>query len=699
MTEQAPPEYLPFNGIQFNPAYYEQDIDNNITEYEANNTYLKKPINQNTGLINSVLTLTNTTTKEMQWTTPAAVITNYVNYDNVNKNLISNVSGTPSTITDLVISASIGSSTAQKFKLPTSTPSFIGSSLQVSSLSPLQTEWSIPQAIDPYVSYDATAQKLENNTAFGTSYITDLIVSSSLTSGTLSSTNTTITGTLGVSGLSSLNGGVSTTTLTSSTLNGLTSQGLIVKNGTTTNASLNNLGVLDCKSITNSGTLTSTNTTITGTIGVSGLSTLTGGINTQNSDVNCGTGSITCHTITASSNLVSTGGIIVYNGTNNTATVQQDGQITCKNFLIRQPGTNNYPLSISGTGDVLGNGADFSRLQTIELNIFNTLSAGVFGTLQASINNAGLLTCKGVNAGSSIIQTLSGVNCQYTDISGIMYSRGIEIRNALNTASLTVNTNGNLNTPGNINCALIDVGNTVYCRYLGVRDVGNTLDIIKLNQNGTIDCNIVKSTFVQCPFYESNPTDSGSIDIGIFNTTGNINIAQNNTTGNINIGNGGLIGVSQKIVFKRPLTIQYLIPSDYTYIGGTQAVTNFSLAVPNNTIKTIGTLTNVPGGNYMIFYSVEYTFLLSTKTFTLQQYGITSTLDSFSTIYGKCYDLETTSQIRTANVGGNSRFTKTFSNLITVIGTTSNIRLTVGLSYNTTENVTVNGSIKLMRIG
>ena len=699
MTEQAPPEYLPFNGIQFNPAYYEQDIDNNITEYEANNTYLKKPINQNTGLINSVLTLTNTTTKEMQWTTPAAVITNYVNYDNVNKNLISNVSGTPSTITDLVISASIGSSTAQKFKLPTSTPSFIGSSLQVSSLSPLQTEWSIPQAIDPYVTYDATAQKLENNTAFGTSYITDLIVSSSLTSGTLSSTNTTITGTLGVSGLSSLNGGVSTTTLTSSTLNGLTSQGLIVKNGTTTNASLNNLGVLDCKSITNSGTLTSTNTTITGTIGVSGLSTLTGGINTQNSDVNCGTGSITCHTITASSNLVSTGGIIVYNGTNNTATVQQDGQITCKNFLIRQPGTNNYPLSISGTGDVLGNGADFSRLQTIELNIFNTLSAGVFGTLQASINNAGLLTCKGVNAGSSIIQTLSGVNCQYTDISGIMYSRGIEIRNALNTASLTVNTNGNLNTPGNINCALIDVGNTVYCRYLGVRDVGNTLDIIKLNQNGTIDCNIVKSTFVQCPFYESNPTDSGSIDIGIFNTTGNINIAQNNTTGNINIGNGGLIGVSQKIVFKRPLTIQYLIPSDYTYIGGTQAVTNFSLAVPNNTIKTIGTLTNVPGGNYMIFYSVEYTFLLSTKTFTLQQYGITSTLDSFSTIYGKCYDLETTSQIRTANVGGNSRFTKTFSNLITVIGTTSNIRLTVGLSYNTTENVTVNGSIKLMRIG
>ena len=699
MTEQAPPEYLPFNGIQFNPAYYEQDIDNNITEYEANNTYLKKPINQNTGLINSVLTLTNTTTKEMQWTTPPTVITNYTNYDNVNKNLISNVSGNPSIITDLVLSASIGSSTAQKFKLPTSAPSFIGSSLQVSSLSPLQTEWSIPQAIDPYVSYDATAQKLENNTAFGTSYITDLIVSSSLTSGTLSSTNTTITGTLGVSGLSSLNGGVSTTTLTSSTLNGLTSQGLIVKNGTTTNASLNNLGVLDCKSITNSGTLTSTNTTITGTIGVSGLSTLTGGINTQNSDVNCGTGSITCHTITASSNLVSTGGIIVYNGTNNTATVQQDGQITCKNFLIRQPGTNNYPLSISGTGDVLGNGADFSRLQTIELNIFNTLSAGVFGTLQASINNAGLLTCKGVNAGSSIIQTLSGVNCQYTDISGIMYSRGIEIRNALNTASLTVNTNGNLNTPGNINCALIDVGNTVYCRYLGVRDVGNTLDIIKLNQNGTIDCNIVKSTFVQCPFYESNPTDSGSIDIGIFNTTGNINIAQNNTTGNINIGNGGLIGVSQKIVFKRPLTIQYLIPSDYTYIGGTQAVTNFSLAVPNNTIKTIGTLTNVPGGNYMIFYSVEYTFLLSTKTFTLQQYGITSTLDSFSTIYGKCYDLETTSQIRTANVGGNSRFTKTFSNLITVIGTTSNIRLTVGLSYNTTENVTVNGSIKLMRIG
>ncbi len=85
MTEQAPPDYLPFLGIQFNPAYYDNEIDNNITKVEVSNEYLKKPINQDTGLINSVLTLTNTTTKETTWTTPATVITNYTNYNNVNK--------------------------------------------------------------------------------------------------------------------------------------------------------------------------------------------------------------------------------------------------------------------------------------------------------------------------------------------------------------------------------------------------------------------------------------------------------------------------------------------------------------------------------------------------------------------------------------------------------------------------------------
>ncbi len=35
MTEQAPPEYLPFTGIQFNPAYYDNEIDNNITRVEV----------------------------------------------------------------------------------------------------------------------------------------------------------------------------------------------------------------------------------------------------------------------------------------------------------------------------------------------------------------------------------------------------------------------------------------------------------------------------------------------------------------------------------------------------------------------------------------------------------------------------------------------------------------------------------------
>jgi len=291
MTEQAPPEYLPFPGIQFNPAYYDQEVNNNITKYEADNKYIKYntsnlqltktesgltttindlvmsgyigssmaekfvlPSNSSTSLSGYVLSILNASTKTTQWIPQTAPVTNYANYDNTAKTLISNVSGTPTTITDLVMSASIGSSTAQKFilpsnsstattnsvltidsttkattwaiiptqisnytnynnttktlisnvsgtpttitdlvlssgigsslsqkfKLPTLAPQFTGVSLRVSSLSPLQTEWEIPQAVTPYVSYVGT--NLVNNTALGSSNITDLVISNSINS-------------------------------------------------------------------------------------------------------------------------------------------------------------------------------------------------------------------------------------------------------------------------------------------------------------------------------------------------------------------------------------------------------------------------------------------------------------------------------------------------------------------------------------
>jgi hypothetical protein len=401
------------------------------------------------------------------------------------------------------------------------------------------------------------------------------------------------------------------------------------------------IGAITCGGATVNGNLTTGTGNITGGIlFINGI-----GVNGNNTNVlgniNLGTGNLNC-------------GVMISNSISS-------GAITCTTI-----NTQNSTIN-TGTGDittrnVLGNGADFSRLQATELNIYNTLTSGTFGTLHASISNAGLLTCKGINAGSSLIQTT-----------------------------------------GNINCALIDVASTVYCRYLAVRDVGNTFDIIKLNQNGTIDCNIVKTTFVQCPFYESNPTDSGSIDIGIFNTSGNINIAQNNLTGNINIGNGGLIGVTQKLNIKRPMTIQYLPSVDYNVLGGSPATTIFDtyVSVPSTNVKTIGTITGVPTGIYLIFYTFVYRIQTSNITFSKQEYGLSSVLDSFnSPSFGDNYDLETTSMTIPAG-GGTPRRIITKTATIIIASTSTNVRLTFGATYTTVSGGTVElgGSMRLVRIG
>ena len=256
MTEKPVPDFT-FQNLIFNPAYYDNEINNNITKYEANNEFLKKPINQSTGLVNSVLTLTNTTTKEMQWTTPTVVndyvrytpstyelsrvlndtpttitsltvnsalgrsttqrfglpancstapagavlsiltasgtapstqwislpsaITNYTNYNNTNKTLISNVSGTPTTITDLVMSSSVGSSTAEKFVLPSNSSTAINNSVLTINSTTKATSWSIiPTQITEYVQYNTSTNKISNIDSNGTTIINDLVLSNKI---------------------------------------------------------------------------------------------------------------------------------------------------------------------------------------------------------------------------------------------------------------------------------------------------------------------------------------------------------------------------------------------------------------------------------------------------------------------------------------------------------------------------------------
>jgi hypothetical protein len=102
MTTQAKPKFY-FTGIKFNSSYYDTVIDNNITKVAVATQYIKNPSNNSSGPVNSVLTLTNTTTNETTWVLPSTPVNNYVNYDTGTSTLISNVSSPPSTITNLVI--------------------------------------------------------------------------------------------------------------------------------------------------------------------------------------------------------------------------------------------------------------------------------------------------------------------------------------------------------------------------------------------------------------------------------------------------------------------------------------------------------------------------------------------------------------------------------------------------------------------
>jgi hypothetical protein len=181
--------------------------------------------------------------------------------------------------------------------------------------------------------------------------------------------------------------------------------------------------------------------------------------------------------------------------------------------------------------------------------------------------------------------------------------------------------------------------------------------------------------------------------------TTDLDIAPDQSSGNINIGNPSIM-VTQKLQVRRSMTIQYPPSISYAVLGGSMDTTMFStyISVPTTTVKTIGTVTGVPAGLYLIFYSIVYRISTNNITFSKQEYGISSTLDSFGTpTFGDIYDLETTSQLRT--VSTSPRFILIKSNTINIAGTTTNIRLNCGAIYLGGGSLEVAGSIKLMRIG
>jgi uncharacterized membrane protein len=150
------------------------------------------------------------------------------------------------------------------------------------------------------------------------------------------------------------------------------------------------------------------------------------------------------------------------------------------------------------------------------------------------------------------------------------------------------------------------------------------------------------------------------------------------------------------------MTINYLASASYDVLGGSGTISSGNLSVSSSSTKSVLSLTGIPTGIYLIFYSVSIEFILTTKTFTLINYGITSSVDSFTTILGNCYDTERASQSRTAYtaVGNQPRFVETRCNTIAISGPSVSIYLTFGSIYTpTAENLSVTGTMKLLRIG
>jgi hypothetical protein len=125
------------------------------------------PLNTSTAPLNSVLSLTNLTSKKTSWEPLPVPITDYTNYNSTNKTLISNVSGTPTTITDIQLTTT--GQTGQKFQLPSNTSTALNNSILSIDSTTKNTTW-----ISDYLDYNTTTTAIENNVTGSSVAITNL---------------------------------------------------------------------------------------------------------------------------------------------------------------------------------------------------------------------------------------------------------------------------------------------------------------------------------------------------------------------------------------------------------------------------------------------------------------------------------------------------------------------------------------------
>ena len=702
MTTQAKPKFQ--KTTYFNSSFYNTEINNDLKDYvnyDPTNTKLISNVNyiptditsltlttigQNDMINNqfnlptntfeanpkSVLQLVSNSSRNTTWATPATVITDYTNYDNTNKTLISNVSGTTSTITDLVISNSLGSSIAQKFILPSnSSTGVLNSVLTLSNITTKATTWTqIPTQISNYVNY--SNPNLISNVSGTPTTISNLTVGPLICTTINNQSNTLSCGNITSGTINS--GAINANANLIETTGSLQSRGLSIRNVNNVEvATIASTGSLIAKSLqAKAFTIKDTNDLDSATITSSGALVCTT-IQNNNNTLNCGnitSGTINSGAINANANLIETTGnlqsrgLTIKNTSNaDVATISNLGAISslslntlgnincalidvastvyCRYLAVRDTLNTFDIIQLLQNGTIQGQGLTIKNTSNVDVATISNLGALVCTSIQ---NNNNTLNCGNITSGT-INSGAINANANLIETTGNLQSRGLTIKNTSNADVATIS---NL---GALSCTSITSNN-------------NTISA----GNGAISTTTLNSSTV-----------GGVLDIGANQTTGALSIGNNaGRTGAINIGtlvtgahaiNIGNSASTQTVTINRPLTTNTISTNNNTISAGTGAIstttlnsstiggvldiganqTTGALSIGNNAGRTgainIGTLTTGA-------HAINIGNSSSTQTVTINRPLTTNTIDTNNNTISSGTGAISTTTLNSSTVGG-----------------------------------------------
>ena len=614
MATDSPPTFF-FNGINFNPTYYENEVNNNITQSAGDARYLEKLGDTATGLIafNSGLSSSGAITSTGT-TYATGIIANKIDCTGSIATVFLDVSGSGNngirTNNGSIYSTGSGNISTNTGNISTTTGSISGGPLSCTTITS------------------------NNNTiTAGSSSVTGgSIISSTFNSGGVGSVldigaNQT-NGILSIGNNASRTGAINIGTLTTGAHT--------INIGNSTSTQTININ----RPLTTNTINTNNNTLNTGTGSISGGALSCTTINTNNNTFTSGTGSITggalsCTTITSNNNTISAGtssvsggsiisstfnsdgiGSVLDIGTNQTTGVLSIGNnasrtgainigtlstgahaINIGNSASTQTININRPLTTntintnnntftSGTGSITGGALSCTTI-TSNNNTITAGSSSVTGgsIISSTFNSGGIGSVLDIGANQTTGVLSIGNNASRTGAINIgtlsTGAHAINIGNSTSTQTIninrplttnTINTNNNNFTSGTgsitggaLSCTTINTNNNNFTSGTGSITGGALSCTTITSNNNTITAgsssvtggSIISSTF--------NSGGIGSVlDIGANQTTGVLSIGNNaSRTGAINIGtlstgahaiNIGNSTSTQTININRPLT-------------------------------------------------------------------------------------------------------------------------------------------------